>query len=132
MSENSGYAFWEDVKAQIAANAKVRHANGKPTQDSFVADESIRINVLIEAGDLIDGDRNNQYGPPSADFERTAALWSAMGFRVNGENVRGHQVAMAMACLKLSRLAWNPGKRDSWVDLAGYAACGFEAHEESK
>jgi hypothetical protein len=28
--------------------------------------------------------------------------------------------------LKTSRLAWTPTKRDSWVDDAGYAGCGYE------
>jgi len=28
--------------------------------------------------------------------------------------------------LKVSRLSWRPDNPDSWVDIAGYAACGFE------
>jgi hypothetical protein len=32
---------------------------------------------------------------------------------------------MIMA-VKISRLMWTPAKRDSWVDIAGYAGCGFE------
>jgi len=36
-----------------------------------------------------------------------------------------------MALLKLSRIAWQPNKTDSWIDLAGYAACGWEAHQLS-
>jgi hypothetical protein len=29
-----------------------------------------------------------------------------------------------MALMKIARLATNPAHEDSWVDLAGYAACG--------
>ena len=38
----------------------------------------------------------------------------------------GDDVAIMMALLKISRLSWEPTKRDSWVDVAGYAACGYE------
>jgi hypothetical protein len=31
-----------------------------------------------------------------------------------------------MALLKLSRISWQPDNPDSWTDLAGYAACGYE------
>lgn len=36
--------------------------------------------------------------------------------------------------VKLSRLMWTPAKRDSWVDIAGYAACGLECalHEDEE
>ena len=82
----------------------------------------LRSEVLTEANDLINGDRNNQYGPPTKDFTRTARMWSAY----LDIEIRPHDVAALMALLKLSRIAWQPEKRDSWVDLAGYAACGYE------
>lgn len=41
-----------------------------------------------------------------------------------------HDVALAMICLKLSRITWTPGQMDSWVDIAGYAACGWECSVE--
>lgn len=95
---------------------------------------SPRADVLREAERLITGDRNNQYGPPTQDFDRTAKILNGMGLRVvtdEGDqigvtDIEAHHVALIMAALKLSRLIWQPDKRDSWVDLAGYAACGFE------
>lgn len=87
---------------------------------------SERGSVLDEAKGLITGDRNAIYGPPTQDFLRTAAMANAFGFQVNGKPLESHHVAVFMGLLKLSRLAWSPGKRDSWVDLAGYAACGYE------
>jgi nucleoside 2-deoxyribosyltransferase len=74
--------------------------------------------ILEEAYALTTGDRNAQYGPPDQDFRRTAAMWSALF----GREFKSHEVAMAMACLKLSRLTHSL-KRDSVVDLAGYARC---------
>lgn len=87
---------------------------------------SVRASVLDEAKQLITGDRNNQYGPPTQDFDRTAGMASAFGFQVNGQPLQGHHVAIFMMLLKVSRLAWTPAKRDSWVDASGYAGCGAE------
>jgi hypothetical protein len=89
-----------------------------------------RTEMLAEASRLVSGDRNAQYGEPHQDFQRTADMMSAMGFRAPGDKtLEAHHVALLLACVKMSRLVWSPGKRDSWVDLAGYAACGYEAHE---
>lgn len=91
---------------------------------------SPRSSALTEAHQLITGDRNSQYGPPTQDFQRTAAMVSAFGFQVNGEPVKSHHVAIFMMMLKISRLAWTPDKRDSWVDAAGYGGCGYECAVE--
>lgn len=99
---------------------------------------SPRASALAEATQLITGDRNSQYGPPTADFTRTANMATGFGFGVTADGVnylplQGHHVAIFMMLLKTSRLAWSPAKRDSWVDDAGYAGCGYEcAIEEVK
>jgi Domain of unknown function (DUF6378) len=85
-----------------------------------------RQTILDTAKTCVLGDRNNTYGPPTQDFARTAALWTDLGFTFNGEPVKAHHVAMAMMALKLSRLVWSPQHIDSWIDAAGYSACGFE------
>lgn len=86
-----------------------------------------RVSILREASDLITGDRNNTYGPPSQDFARTAGILTALGFSgPDGVAIVPHHVAMIIAAVKLSRLTWSPGKRDNWTDLAGYAGCGWE------
>jgi len=43
--------------------------------------------------------------------------------------LKPHDVALMMALLKIARLKGNPIHGDSWVDLAGYAACGAESSE---
>lgn len=90
--------------------------------------QSPREILLDEAKRLICSDRNATYGPPSQDFERTAAIWSQLFDR----QFTAHEVAMAMIALKLSRLVWRPEHMDSWTDIAGYAACGHECVEEGK
>jgi hypothetical protein len=85
-----------------------------------------RQQILQQAEQLITGDRNNQYGPPTQDFQRTAQMWEAY----LGVPVKAHDVAALMCLLKLSRIAWQPDKQDSWTDLAGYAACGYETTQQ--
>lgn len=74
-------------------------------------------NVLEEAGRIVGGDRGDDYGHPGDDFARTAGAWSALF----GWDVTPGQVALAMVVVKLSRLQETPDKRDSIVDIAGYA-----------
>lgn len=88
-----------------------------------------RRSVLMEAADLVDGDRNNQYGDPIGDFKATADMWTAYLRRSLGveiDNLQPHDVAAMMGLLKISRIGWSPEKRDHWADLAGYAACGYD------
>lgn len=81
-----------------------------------------RKQLLTEADNLVNGDRNVQYGDPNEDFTRTAALWSAW----KGVTFEAWEVAVFQDLLKTSRLKWNPGKFDTWVDKAGYSACGWD------
>lgn len=78
--------------------------------------------VLDEAARITRGDRQASYGPPDQDFRRTADMWNGMWQDKLKEPLRARDVAMAMVCLKLSRLQHSP-KRDSVVDIAGYARC---------
>lgn len=112
--------------------------------------QSNRSDVLEEAADIVDGDRNVDYGDPIQDFSRTGKYWgihlsSVLARRLHLMGVEDrdnihvgtviamvedlldpHDVAIMMMQLKHSRLAWSPEKRDHWVDAAGYAACGWD------
>ena len=89
-----------------------------------------RTHMLHEAERLVNGDRNNQYGPPDQDFQRTADLWTIY---LDGKRIiEAHDVAVMMALLKISRLSWKPNHPDSWIDLAGYAACGYDIITNNK
>lgn len=108
-----------------------------------------RRKLLNEAADLIDGDRNAQYGDPNDDFRRTSKYWSThaggifrrklneSGITVSDDIVNlvdslfdPHDVAIMMVQLKNSRLAWSPEKEDHWKDGAGYMACGWDCISE--
>jgi hypothetical protein len=110
----------------------------EPLDGAPQVDPSPRAEACDEAKSLITGDRNNQYGPPTQDFKRTAAMANGFGFRVvthdgaEPEFLKAHHVAIFMMLLKTSRLAWTPAKRDSWVDDIGYAGCGYECAVEEE
>lgn len=82
-----------------------------------------RRTVLNEAANVVTGAREETYGGPEQSFGTIADLWSVY----LGRAVAPHDVAALLALLKLARLKHSGGQhRDSWVDLAGYAACGAE------
>jgi hypothetical protein len=96
-----------------------------------------RTELLREAVRLINGDRNNDYGDPVDDFAMTAQLWQtylrrAMEARSLEEvYLDPHDVAVMMMLLKISRLSWTPAKRDHWLDIVGYAGCGWDCIERT-
>lgn len=71
--------------------------------------------ILLEAHALVNAERQDAYGPPSASFDRIAALWTAY----LGHTVTAKDVAVCMALLKLAREA-HSHKRDNLLDAAGY------------
>lgn len=83
---------------------------------------SPRSRLLVDAELAISGDRQRDYGPVLPGFERIAAMWSA----ILGIEVTAEQYAMCQVATKLGRLAESPNHRDSWLDVAGYAALGAE------
>jgi hypothetical protein len=91
---------------------------------------SPRAEVLREAETLITGDRNVTYGTPTENFERIAELWNTQFAPMLLHPFTAAQVAQAMMHVKLARMVTQP-KRDNYLDLAGYAACGWECEELS-
>lgn len=67
-------------------------------------------------------DRGEQYGTVKDNFETIAGIWS----QLLKTKVTPAQVALCMIGVKQSRLIHDPESVDSWVDLAGYGACGGE------
>lgn len=88
----------------------------------------IRKDVLAEAAVIVSTDRATEYGPPEDNFAAIARLWRAhLHNRYSLDlPLDGVDAALMLDLLKTARLARNPSHRDSWVDKAGYAACGAE------
>lgn len=73
--------------------------------------------ILQEAESLINGPRQDEYGPPDDSFRRIASLWSDyLNFAIGPRDV-----AVMMVLLKLCRLKYSCySNLDSAVDAAGY------------
>ena len=89
-----------------------------------------RADILHAVEKCVCGQREQDYGTPEDNFKAIAELWEAYLNKActRGVNVRveAKDVAAMMALLKIARIAAGGGKADSWIDLAGYAACGAE------
>lgn len=97
-------------------------------EDPFLQDATKtnpRQDILDEASKCVNIDRTQNYGPPEQGFKNIAEIWSV----ILGTPITSAQVAQCMVGLKLARLIQSPGHKDSWVDIAGYAACGWEASQ---
>lgn len=82
-----------------------------------------RADVLRQAEHMVCGHREQDYGSPEDSFELIAGLWSAyLGMR----DITPVDVSMMMALLKIARIGGGRATADSFIDLAGYAACGGE------
>ena len=81
-----------------------------------------REEILARAKDIVSGDRDKTYGIPENSFGYIARLWSDY----LGCTIRPCDVANMMILFKIARSQYNPDHYDSWVDIAGYAACGGE------
>lgn len=81
-----------------------------------------RAEILSTATTYVTADRAATHGSVEDNFAKIAALWSAyMGFPFSPVDV-----GALMSLLKLARAKGNPGHADSWIDIAGYAACTGE------
>ena len=87
--------------------------------------EKTRSTVLSQAADLINGDREKDYGTPQDNFQRIADGWSV----ILGCDVSPDQVALCMAWLKIARLV-NGSHLDSYIDGAAYMALAAELAEK--
>lgn len=130
------YLVSKAYSAEVAQETERKYENG-------------REEVLELAKSAVLGDRTAQYGEPDQDFKRTAALWNILSLArfdatlidwpaeleaktldfcrgIIAELDTAMSVADKMVALKLSRNT-HMQKLDNYVDIAGYAACGYEA-----
>lgn len=92
------------------------------------------MNILQEADKIIHGDRNEQYGHPIDNHGTTAAFWNVYlaALRRRGKTELGPEdVCWLNVLQKVSREATTgAGKRDTEVDVAGYAGNAEMIREE--
>lgn len=103
---NSEWTSWGDCGFPAPLDNSVMHY---PQSD-----------IVSEAVSVVSGDRQGDYGDAAQSFSRIAELWSAyLDEKVNAP-ISSKDVAAMMILLKLSR-SKTSDKRDTWIDVIGYA-----------
>ena len=118
-----------EIKKQKKESTKMENSEKNvgtvetPTDHIAEAGKTVsRADILDRAKAIVTGEREKQYGKPEDNFAIIAELWGAY----TGYKFSPVDVAMMMALLKVARIKTGGGTVDSFVDLAGYAACAGE------
>ena len=118
-----------EIKKQKKESTKMENSEKNvgtvetPTDHIAEAGKTVsRADILDRAKAIVTGEREKQYGKPEDNFAIIAELWGAY----TGYKFSPVDVAMMMALLKVARIKTGVGTVDSFVDLAGYAACAGE------
>lgn len=81
-----------------------------------------REEVLRKANEMVNGQREEDYGTPENNFKNIADVWS---WYLDLE-LSALDVANMMTLMKMARIKGNSFKADSYIDAIGYLACGYE------
>ena len=111
-----GQEIYQTLGAALDSLRRLRKEDTKSGEP-----RATRESILDAAKRCVCGDREQDYGSPEDNFAVIAALWTAY----TGTDVTPKDVDMMMALLKIAR-AKAGSKPDTYIDLAGYAACGGE------
>ena len=85
-----------------------------------------RKELLDKACSIVNGARDKSYGSPEDSFKCIGQMWNAYLGRRLMKKLSPSDVAAMMGLLKIARISSGIYSEDSWIDLAGYAACGGE------
>lgn len=100
----------------------------EPERSAKAGKTITRAEILDAAKNCVCTDRNRQYGEPEDNFTAIADMWTAH-LRAKGFTawLTPIDVALMLAEFKIARaLTATNQKADTYIDLAGYAACGGE------
>ena len=83
----------------------------------------LRAELLDKALSCVCGQRQEDYGTPEDSFDVIAKLWNVY---LQTDLITARDVAAMLILLKVARISSGKPHIDSWIDIAGYAACGGE------
>ena len=101
---------------------------GSPSSHKTITKEE-----LLDRAKATVADRGLNYGKPEDNFARIARYWNVHLQNRYGEPsaIDAVDVALMMNLMKVARLDNEPRHLDSWIDMAGYAACGANIAAEA-
>lgn len=93
--------------------------------------------VSVKAAELVNAERQDDYGHPLTNHERIASIWNVVLGPKLTKPITPREVCLCMIGVKLSREVNKP-KHDNIMDIAGYCNCieeidaVTEANEKNK
>lgn len=118
----SDYPNLDEYEICEVESSKKEDNSAGPIITGTIKIPSIREETLDAAKKCVMGDREQDYGTPESNFATIASFWSDY----LDMDISAQQVADMMILMKISRIKNGGGTGDSYVDIAGYAACGNE------
>lgn len=85
-----------------------------------------RVQILLGAATLTNGDRDKEYGPPKVNLGAAGELKKTLRAVTTRQMSPGELEAWDMVLTKLARCATGSPKKDTYVDAAAYAAIAGE------
>lgn len=139
---NSGAGICEDPPAMGEnLRSKIAAANA-------MIEKNKRGKILIQALDIINGDRQDTYGKPEDSFALIAEYWNSYLISLqknilknNGFNPKEYKlvpmldckgVAEMMMLFKIARMSGQVPSLDNYLDLVGYAGIAADMVEEDR
>lgn len=86
--------------------------------------------ILEDAREIVE-DRENLHGSAVETHETIANLWTAY-LGLEDDPIKAHDAALMLGLLKIARITTGEVERDKFVDLAGYAECGYRCSEQNE
>lgn len=83
---------------------------------------SLRADLLREAVEITDGDRQSTYGDAVETHVRAAAIFNA----ITGNELSASDIVTVLRSVKLARQQFTPDHRDTAVDLMAYEGIFYE------
>jgi hypothetical protein len=99
-----------------------QHDEDSNSADTIDKDTDSAKQLLSDAIDTVTVDRKEDYVEAEDSFNDIARLWSV----ILHKDISSKEVALCMIALKIARCNNGNYKRDSWLDIAGYAALGSQ------
>ena len=94
------------------------------TKTEKILKEAAAKTTLKTAIELIENNRDKDYGDKYINHKNIAKLWS----NFLDIEISPHDVAICMALVKIARMK-HSHKKDNYIDLAAYAAIAYEVHK---
>jgi len=107
-------------------------ADQEPSRKDYVNTLSVkksmnRIDALDELK-LVLADRGADYGSPRSNHQIVADLMNVLEkHHKRADHWDPEDTMLMMILVKVARLCTTPEHIDSWLDIAGYAACAIDA-----